>query len=688
VSLASFGRESYCSQSAMAKLLKTVEEEGLPDAFSRASQYRARKALCGARTPYGPLVTAKDAVLNNGASMQVGVQCPLAFLHYHCENSPHYAKAVVDALETYPCGPATPWHIIMYQDGVDPGDGLAKNKSRKLTVFYWAFLELGMSALAHEQVWGTSTVMRTSCANKLEGGIVQLTEIVLDSFFGAPHDIMRAGVTVPIHGTQRRVTLFAVVGAMLADEPAMKEMLSCKGHAGTKPCLLCQNATNAKPSNGTPLHLFGCGYAKPITDRDWAGFVFHTDATMLQTVRKLHGYKDTLAPNAFELREQVLGFTWNPRNVLLNERFKLKGASIVMYDWAHVYVSDGIADGEFSLCMKYLHKARARASFAELGTYLVGWTWPKARGSPMHLFESKNYKKYVKKGGSFGSTASEFLSLTSVLHRYFSRVALPRGECVDQVKSMIAVLDVLELLQAVKVGGHVRPDHLHVAIQAHLDLLVVAYGHKTQRPKHHYAQHLPGILSNFGVLLSTLTHERKHRCVKRYSRGRTNLQSYELGILEDVTCHQIWEMQLPFMHAFSTSTPKGRTMHALAELFPGVDVERLTLHQQISVDGGNVKNGDVISFRLADDVLQFGELLLTVGVSAESSQLYSFVTEWRYDASSAARLADRTCEHFVVCQDSTRMLPTEAIVGVHTYNMSKSRATCMVLLPYQYRRVA
>ena len=45
------------------------------------------------------------------------------------------------------------------------------------------------------------------------------------------------------------------------------------------------------------------------------------------------------------------------------------------------------------------------------------------------------------------------------------------------------------------------------------------YGRDKMRPKHHYAAHLPEQYRRFGFLVSCLTHERKHRLVKRYLAG-------------------------------------------------------------------------------------------------------------------------------------------------------------------------
>ena len=51
-------------------------------------------------------------------------------------------------------------------------------------------------------------------------------------------------------GTKHATKLFAKLGVLLADEPALKEILDCKGHGGSKPCCCCLNATHHKPPGG------------------------------------------------------------------------------------------------------------------------------------------------------------------------------------------------------------------------------------------------------------------------------------------------------------------------------------------------------------------------------------------------------------------------------------------------------
>ena len=68
------GKASFVSQSGIAKLLKVVEDEGTPSAFSRVTQWRARKATRSTPTAYGPLVNEVALELTDGKVVTVGMQ--------------------------------------------------------------------------------------------------------------------------------------------------------------------------------------------------------------------------------------------------------------------------------------------------------------------------------------------------------------------------------------------------------------------------------------------------------------------------------------------------------------------------------------------------------------------------------------------------------------------------------------
>lgn len=251
--VARLGRKSFVSQSGIAALISQLRSEGVPKGTSRRAQYRARKVVCHQQTEFGPLVQEVEAVGKDGKVILVPIKTPLAAFACNVKTSKQFSDLVRKALADKPASPHDPWRIIMYQDGVDPSDGLSKNHSRKATVFYWSFLELGVAALGHEEVWMMPCVLRTSEVNKLDGGSIQLTDIVLGQFFSADgHDVRRAGLSFTFHGSEERATIFAKLGMILGDEPALKEMLGNKGHAGTKCCILCMNVVQHN-SPGSPL---------------------------------------------------------------------------------------------------------------------------------------------------------------------------------------------------------------------------------------------------------------------------------------------------------------------------------------------------------------------------------------------------------------------------------------------------
>ena len=134
--LCMLGEKSHVSQRGIVELLADIKKNRIPDAVSRSTQYMARKKMVSIETPYGPLVQQMIMKRAGKPDVTIGFQNPLAFLHYNAENSDRYAELLQDALAKHPSSPASRWRIVLYQDGVDPGDGLQKEKSRHSVVFY------------------------------------------------------------------------------------------------------------------------------------------------------------------------------------------------------------------------------------------------------------------------------------------------------------------------------------------------------------------------------------------------------------------------------------------------------------------------------------------------------------------------------------------------------------------------
>ena len=126
--------------------------------------------------------------------------------------------------------------------------------------------------------------------------------------------------------------------------------------------------------------------------------------------------------------------------------------------------------------------------------------------------------------------------------------------------------------------------------------------------------------------------------------------------------------------------PRGQTLHVLAETFPGIPLDQLSLHQEIAVHGGSACNSDVISFG-HDGQMQIGELLMSVGIAEHGSRagtLYSIVSKWAFDADGG----DHTCVNMRVLDDPI-VIKTSIIDSVLVYALSLNKETCLVLLSYE-----
>lgn len=684
--LVSLGRASYASHSAISKLLAHISEHGLPETYDRSAQFRARKDICRKDVNgYGPLVVDRQMAAQKGGYVTGTFQNPLAAFAYHCQHSSQYARIVKNASVEHPPSPGSPWRLIIYQDGVDPSDGLAKNHSRKSTVFYWAFAEFGQQVLAHEEVWLTICVSRSSQTNQLAGTVSCLFQTVLELFFGETHDILRTGVHVTLYNGES-FHVFGKASILLADVPALKECTYCKGHSGTICCPLCLNAVLHSAKDAIPLHLL-TDEAVSITNFDIMAFK-ELKLDTLRTITRRNNADHAawqagrISKAAFEEAETRRGWCWTPANIILNDRFQLNVTKMIMFDWAHIYVHDGLGDVEFGLAMSTLQKeSKYNTSFAECGQVVSQFELPKSTPKLDHLFhDDKNRNNYRKK--SFTCTGSQFLTLTPLLHYYFDKVVKPRGEQLEIVNSMLAVLSVIMLLTSLNTGT-ISSEQLTEAILLHLHLFSVAWGDDYVRPKHHYSIHLGPMLRMFGFLLATFVQERKHRLVTRYCRDRKNLSRWDMSAIEEITCHQIWQLNLDFMQACETSQPRGLMLIPLQEMFPGVPAADMRVCSAIDCNKGSCSSGDVVSF--LQEGAQVGQLLMSVAVKIGGSwKLESIIARWKL---AKALRAGAMWAKFMIAGDDVVKIPTDCIDTVLLWAPTPDNTSCNIYMPPEIRPV-
>ena len=207
-----------------------------------------------------------------------------------------------------------------------------------------SIFEFGNKALCAEEAWLTPTIVRVSVVNEMPGGIPQLTRMVLHRLFDPNgHDAQFAGVNLHLHDGGS-LTVFLKLGVLLGDEPALKEMVANKGHAGSRPCPLCSNAC----LKSSQWIQFGDRFAKPITTTNLNGFVPNTDQSVRKMLQKLDEvHAAGVGSTQLAEKEGIYGFGYNPYSIITDQRLQVGLVSVLMFDWAHLYLCSGLADDEF-----------------------------------------------------------------------------------------------------------------------------------------------------------------------------------------------------------------------------------------------------------------------------------------------------------------------------------------------------
>lgn len=137
------------SQSALAAVLQYAKQMPLPHG-SRNEIRKARDAICGTETPYGPLV--QDVPVQASADAQpemFQVVHPAAWFHTVSEFDSVqrlFQTALRDAGDN-------PLDLVIYLDEITPGNVVAHKQRRKSWCCYVSVLQFGALALTSEDQW-------------------------------------------------------------------------------------------------------------------------------------------------------------------------------------------------------------------------------------------------------------------------------------------------------------------------------------------------------------------------------------------------------------------------------------------------------------------------------------------------------------------------------------------------------
>jgi hypothetical protein len=213
-------------------------------------------------------------------------------------------------------------------------------------------------------------------------------------------------------------------------------------------------------------------------------------------------------------------------------------------------------------------------------------------------------------------------------------------------------------------------ESLAAAVLAHLRACQLAYGTAVWKPKHHMATHLPRQLQCHGTLLSCFVHERRHKLVKRFISDRRTLQSFERGVMEEMTTKHCAELSESWAQSglVAPTAPRPALRAALLASWPAAT--SLECSVRVVVAGTAMIVGDVVVCML-DGALLVAELWFNAAVDGV---LVSCVSTWEQVTEHGARC--RTCRK----RDSPRLVAMDALVAPCIY-MRGGGDLVTVLLP-------
>ena len=219
--------------------------------------------------------------------------------------------------------------------------------------------------------YGHSIVCRGTVARRY--GMFAKTD--LEFFFPVDGQSLARGVTIHCqHGLQ---IVSGVFVGFLADEKAHKEVSSCSGASGRKPCIACANVCARMSSDA--IEDVGLLTLKCV---DPSKFVTHTDQSIFEITDALRDAATT-SPNALGALQTNLGMRYVPEGIAFDRDLRARGIykplSNMVRDWMHVLLNNGVANSQLFELVDALGK-HCGIQVSAIQDYMCAYTLPFKRG--------------------------------------------------------------------------------------------------------------------------------------------------------------------------------------------------------------------------------------------------------------------------------------------------------------------
>ena len=477
-------------------------------------------------TPYGELLKDMDTGVEAkpGRNFLIKYVCPLALLWLLCNKSDrwfwllqNFAVPPPEMNWVSPAGgpEAEPGaRIVLYMDGVVPGNVHRPDPGRAYTSVYWQFLDMPFWMLRNSHLWLDLCCVPKRLMKKLPGGSSHLATLALRMFKG-PGDLnfFDTGLLILHNAAGLSLRLRFDFACFLNDADEHYSVCMAKGAQATKPCPCCQNvvgrvAPAELPADGPLLHFSSsdCRRIIPYSPPQLRALIAYLGLQVASGLGK------TELSKLF----QLAGFNWSPYHLLMSDMAAYANLPDSIYwDWMHTILSSsGVAQYEVNQLIRRIRRLSPGQDIDKsIETFLKQHVvFPK--GQRIAFVRNLDLKERVKDkaGKHIRAFANEMILLVMGIGMWCSMFLVPKNLLQDEVRCFELLGRILYILRAgPRAVG--KAQLLHRLILQHQDLFVKLYPTEA-KPKVHYLLHIPGCLSRFQVNLSCFVTERKHKIGK------------------------------------------------------------------------------------------------------------------------------------------------------------------------------
>lgn len=437
--------------------------------------------------------------------------------------------------------------LLLYNDGIIPGNVLSPDPARKSTVFYISFAEFG-NHLQSENLWCPIAVIRDSILHSIPNGLAGFFRQLMKSLLPPASSLLQGGEPMNIAGEAWLLKIKKF--EFFADEKAIKDSFLHKGASGLRCCFKCKNVL-------TQSHLAD-DYFVHISEGVFSKFDQQSNTDIFEVADYLAG---AVAAGASKTRVEELqkfsGLNYAPSSILFDPDVRSHlGPDMVWYDPMHIYFSGGLLGYEISLLCHSIteaHKAGlinfSCSDFADL----VAADW-KCSAKPSVLHSSCSSRRRAFKLAIKDRCNASMLLMLWPLLDFIARTVLAGHACIQkQVDSFMALCATVRTICRAK-----RKPDLAVTIQqkqsSHMQSFIMAYTKSSCRPKHHFQFHIQKQIAESRVMLDCFACERKHRLFKAVCNALASNNSFEQSVLVRMLSSQREQLAtMEFDHRFANN---------------------------------------------------------------------------------------------------------------------------------------